>query len=71
VLANPGSITDQTRVADQVRWIYPRSVFVINVKFLYLNARKRNMEIAFLRYSRDFVTSVIAITELDCNLLTM
>jgi hypothetical protein len=38
------------------------------VKFLYLNARKRNLETAFLRYSRDFVTSVIAITEFDCTL---
>jgi hypothetical protein len=62
------SITAQRRLVDQVRSIYLWSVFVINVKFLYLNVRKRNLEIAFLRYSRDFVTSVIIITEFDCTL---
>jgi hypothetical protein len=59
------SITYQRRIADQVRSIYPWSVFVINVKFLYLNARKLNLEIAFLRCSRDFVTSMNVITEFD------
>jgi hypothetical protein len=64
LLANPG--LDQRRLADQVLSIYPWSVFVINVKFLYWNARKRNLEIAFLRYSLDFVTTVVDITEFDC-----
>jgi hypothetical protein len=53
---------------SQVRSIYPWSVFVINVKLLCLNARKRNLEIEFLRYSRDFVSSVIVIIEYDCTL---
>jgi hypothetical protein len=38
----------------------------MNVKFLYLNALKRNLDIAFLRYSRDYVTSVIVVTGFDC-----
>jgi hypothetical protein len=46
-------------------------VFIINVKFLYLNALKRNLEIAFLRYSREFVTSVITITEFDCMIYSL
>jgi hypothetical protein len=59
------SITYQRRLADQVRSIYPWNMFVINMKFLYLNARKCDLEIAFLHYSRDFDTSVITLTEFD------
>jgi hypothetical protein len=40
--------------------------YKLEIFVLYLNARKRNLEIAFLRYSHDFVTYVIAITEFDC-----
>jgi hypothetical protein len=41
------------------------SSFDISVKRVPYN-RKRNLEIAFLRYNRDFVISVIVITEFDC-----
>jgi hypothetical protein len=56
VLANPGKYNRSETPSG------PSSFDI-----LYLNARKRNLEIAFLRYSRDFVTSVIVITEFYCS----
>jgi hypothetical protein len=72
VLANPGKYNrSETPSGPSSFDISVNSVFVINVKFMYLNARKRNLEITFHRYSRDFVTSQIVITEFDCSFIVI
>jgi hypothetical protein len=58
VLPNPGKYNRSEMPSGP-------SSFDIYVKCVRYK-RKRNLEIAFLCYSRDFVTSVIVITEFDC-----
>jgi hypothetical protein len=71
VLANPGNYNRSETPSGPIsfdlsvkRVRYKREIFV------YLNARKRKLEITFLRYSRDFVIAVIVITEFDCSCIS-
>jgi hypothetical protein len=68
VLVNPGKYNRSETPSGPSSFDISVKSVRYKSKTLYLNARKRNLEVAFLRYSRDFVTSVIVIIEFDCIL---